>query len=527
NLVTNDAMVRQIYARHLYLLAQLLVNHDYEFTRKSLGMGRLESPDAARARSLAQWAVNEVDYRDRDSVMTFFEYDIHPFVDDDPSEQGNSLWDVDGFPGSDEDGFGVEQYRGVVWGCEKPELLITETMARHDHRVAWLDDPPFQGWVEYARPVGNLLIELYNPRDPGAEGGELDVDRDGRTFRSVEREIGGVALNKLSLDGVSPVWRIVLADPRELLDREAMDAPISPYEPISPTDIKAAAYFVEEQAIGGGGVWDAWENSSVSQQRLPDGTTATLSVVDGLPANAIRFNADRALRRQFVPPGDYAVIGTGSDYASDFQAMYLGTNTGVFGSGDSTNAPSYPLTFRIQTAGVRLPYYSDFKMFGRLGAAQEQRQPDRDRNWANAIAMRPLYSDDGGTSWKAPPPSDGASGESQNIRKLRFSVSEPRRGYGVSSTDVVRDDFYDPVDSPGMLRPPGPGGPSSPDDVLATENKARVVGSELDFQTSQETPTRQTQAVVYLQRLADPARAFNALDNPYISVDSARIDLHA
>ena len=37
----------------------------------------------ATARLLAQWAVNVVDFRDRDSIMTPFEYDIDPFTDDD------------------------------------------------------------------------------------------------------------------------------------------------------------------------------------------------------------------------------------------------------------------------------------------------------------------------------------------------------------------------------------------------------------------------------------------------------------
>ena len=61
-------------------------------------------------RELAQWAVNVVDYIDADAIMTPFRY-------------------ADGI---EED--------NVVWGCENPDLIITETLAFHDRAIADTDE---------------------------------------------------------------------------------------------------------------------------------------------------------------------------------------------------------------------------------------------------------------------------------------------------------------------------------------------------------------------------------------------------
>ena len=133
---------RQLYARHLYVLAMLLTSEvDMSGTRE-VYPPRLQplvnggtvnlTKSAERARWIAQWAANVVDFRDRDSIMTGFEYDLQPFVDVDGDGR---TWDVDGDLTTDDDGPGPPIFRGKVWGCERPELLITETMAIHDVRT--------------------------------------------------------------------------------------------------------------------------------------------------------------------------------------------------------------------------------------------------------------------------------------------------------------------------------------------------------------------------------------------------------
>jgi len=65
-------------------------------------------------RSAAQWAVNVLDFRDEDSIITGFEYDKNL------TNGWNCSNDVTGSETS---------LRGVVWGLERPDVLITETAA--------------------------------------------------------------------------------------------------------------------------------------------------------------------------------------------------------------------------------------------------------------------------------------------------------------------------------------------------------------------------------------------------------------
>jgi len=110
---------RQMLARHLYVLAMTLVD--------PLPMAATAPVRQARARRLAQWAINIVDFRDPDNIMTAFEYDWTPFNGWQPDGDPRTLDDIYGpdlmFEGADVDP------GGLVWGAERPELLITETLA--------------------------------------------------------------------------------------------------------------------------------------------------------------------------------------------------------------------------------------------------------------------------------------------------------------------------------------------------------------------------------------------------------------
>jgi hypothetical protein len=172
---TNEMLARQEMAKQLYFLAMLLKDTRYVFPFKEPNLPQWDQ-EALTAYKIAQWAVNVVDFRDRDAINTYFEFDIYPF-----SQAGSSLgavgsqspdpyaiapywcvggWDVDGVLGTTP--AGVQSYddqtaqtvntpgaqhhpyyspgkpigwRGLVWGMENPELLITETAACHDKRV--------------------------------------------------------------------------------------------------------------------------------------------------------------------------------------------------------------------------------------------------------------------------------------------------------------------------------------------------------------------------------------------------------
>lgn len=128
----DQLLARQLYARHLYVLA-------YDIYVNDLGVTITDTI----ANELAQWAVNVVDFRDPDAIMTPFEYDYEPFVDN----GGNaSTWDVDGNLSTD-DGDPSGNFRRVVWGMERPELLITEVL----------------NWTDQQHNNGGVIVELYNP----------------------------------------------------------------------------------------------------------------------------------------------------------------------------------------------------------------------------------------------------------------------------------------------------------------------------------------------------------------------------
>jgi len=130
----DQLLARQLYARHLYVLA-------YDVYINDLSVPMTDTI----ANELAQWAVNVVDFRDPDAIMTPFEYDYDPFNDN----GGNaSTWDVDGDVSTD-DGDPTGTFRRVVWGMERPELLITEVLN-------WTDQ-------QTGHDNGGVIVELYNP----------------------------------------------------------------------------------------------------------------------------------------------------------------------------------------------------------------------------------------------------------------------------------------------------------------------------------------------------------------------------
>ena len=73
---------------------------------------------------MAQWAVNVVDFRDADSIHTQFVYDPTPF----DAQGWNPTTDASGNPLP-------AASIAFVWGAERPELLLTETLAVHIQNI--------------------------------------------------------------------------------------------------------------------------------------------------------------------------------------------------------------------------------------------------------------------------------------------------------------------------------------------------------------------------------------------------------
>lgn len=227
---------RQLLARNLYCLAQLIVPREHNFP----GMAAIPVTPAnvwpraqIRARALAQWAANIVDFRDTDAAMTRFEYDILPFgigadfvstgIAERPAywAPDRIVYSVNGIPN--------KTYTGVVWGMEMPEVLLSETLAFHDKRVRNTDmddgtttvketvmgdttsDPHFD---QFRFPQASLFIELTCPRTtdtrtnvllPKVPSGLYTVDGSGNTAL----DLGRLAPN--GTWGVQPVWRVAIS----------------------------------------------------------------------------------------------------------------------------------------------------------------------------------------------------------------------------------------------------------------------------------------------------------------------------
>lgn len=215
-------LARQAFARHLYCLVMLLKGEqEIDFD----GNPGNNTP-AETAQGLAQWAVNVVDFRDADSTMTFFEYDDNPW--DGWTATGN---------------LAVSNSKVVV-GCERPPLLLTESLAYHDRRTADLDlgsdngekgdpnamPPKDDDYDQEKVPIGRLFVEIFNP---GAAGNYSATS---------EQRVNLGAYTS----GGHPVWRIavsnrwsdvVAADP-DALDKVTLPA----------TSIDRKIYFTDPNA---------------------------------------------------------------------------------------------------------------------------------------------------------------------------------------------------------------------------------------------------------------------------------------
>jgi len=423
---------REVHARHLYVLMMLLADQRYF-------LETLQWDQEKVARFLAQWAVNVVDFRDRDSIMTRFAYDVDPFDGWNPS--GNETH--------------------IVWGCERPELLITETLAFHDRRTEDLEDhgycekpegagdpggepgePGEEDWPKEEeegdkkvdldsryRPQGSLFIELFNPWSAmNSPSGEFyPYDSGARTFGN------GVDLRLTSPDGNSPVWRLVIVDETDGAN-PAQPTPTDDGEYLDPDDpdparrprIDRAAYFV---ATG-----DCVVPSDVS--------------------SASSFFASSA--NGLVVPGGYAVIGPGD---SNQAKTFIGFRNGQTAGDDTTR--------RIELTG-NLPHVV-------LSDGDQQPETGRVKPPAVVVVNQPR----------------------------RLSVSEPHGGYPTEEYDAATEQY------------------TTVHDVPLDEQRT----DEGMWQLLRTDQTVTGFRVVHLQRLADPTQPYDAKTNPYRTIDSMPIDL--
>ncbi len=466
---------RQAYARHLYVLMMALVDQDWYPHWDSWVANREDlSPlpsnklkQRSRARAIAQWAVNVVDFRDSDSIMTPFEFDIYPFGAEtttvNPGELINT-WDVDGDITTD-----TEPFRDVVWGCERPELLMTETLAFHDMKVSdeatdsaagGGDDlngtktgTPDGDLDQKFLPQGSFFVEVYNPQSP-------TTPKPGELYDS-----NGVVLTRTTT-GSTPVWRMLVTtrDP-DSLGVPAKHEYLDPDEKSYDTAVSRTVPNVRERLV----------------YFVPD--TGSLPELGTVPDT---FYPSEATALS-IGPQRYAVVGPASQETKGPNTSL--NKTTLIGPAASNTANQRRIVLD-SLASPAVQTYGD-------GVTEE---------------VESLVTDD-----RIHPP-----GALVIDQPRRLSVSEPTSvdtPYPPATWDPGLMEFVypTPYDKPLDFEPRKLGDPNFADE------SPKFFGTEETAALTEDTFV--AYRYVHLQRLADPLSDWDAVSNPYITVDTMPVDL--
>ena len=155
---------RAKFAQEIFYLL-LVLNYDelYPSTGTPYTEGTLDTRDKVLTR-LAQWSVNLVDFMDPDATMTPFTFSTDPLADLYDNED-----DIDDIVNNNNSWTPSGNIR-LIWGMEKPEVAITETLATHDRRVADGDqEGGFAQNGQYNCPCG-VSLHRCSPTIPPCPG---------------------------------------------------------------------------------------------------------------------------------------------------------------------------------------------------------------------------------------------------------------------------------------------------------------------------------------------------------------------
>ena len=434
---------RQAFARQFYCLLVAIATKNGT------------TVNAKIAEQIAQYAINVVDFRDADSVMTQFKYDPN-------FGPTNTAWT----PGGND----------YVWGCERPEVLITETWAWHNRRT---DDLNTTGQVvdsptatadddfdQQRRPQGAFFVELFSPWSSTA--------------------------SRYDPTTVKPVDVTDWTKPSESMRAEPL-----PVEFASDEDANGNGTLDSGEDINGNGQLDmrTWHDSSINLSGtapsgspiwrlvtvrgtaafgtdpvVPAASNSTLSILD--PARpSSTATIDRAF--YFVQPSTAIQNSTGNN-----SAFWQSTAGGKCPNAKTyvvvgTDAPFNPLTSGTAAADVRI-------LTGANG------QP--------ATITEPLAATD---------PYD-----------VLIQAASPGNAFTApTAANSNIGSWASPVDQPLDADTSPPAGITSAPFLSSGNPQLMINGTHDNF------------AVVHLQRLANPTLAWNATANPYLTIDSMAVDL--
>ncbi len=518
---------RTLYARYLYVLAMLNV---YPAQSQYVAQGN-QNQIAETAETLAQWAINVVDFRDSDSIMTKFSYDPTPF--------DGGMWNP----------------THHVWGTERPELLITETKAFHDRRTEDLefstdpDEPgnenkrttdndfPDPNYDQRLRPRGSLFVELYNPWYTQS------INKSPPEFypSSASKNIN---LKKTSANG-SPVWRMLVVkntpenigiDPAiiqqtngnqflmEGISRPQRD--IIQRNNLKPNDLNdtiiRGIYFVDPKIDKPGEV--IYSGANPPENSLSGrGHGQEVFYCDLGPNQAIT-----------LPQGRHAVIGSAIHRPRfDAQDPSLILNPYDPGGNQTYENPigrrrDYPEAVNAADGTINdeklvEAYYSATNRFEMAGTQFQIKKTN--------TSVFPNYNDAG--FYKEVPPNDPAGAAvwpwDQNSNKKPISIPMNRSNRQLDVLEGVYD--FSPGKSWASLNITEPLG-----GYPLTLNGSNFIQRNVDGEREGVyTPTLDApldsnrnlewNATIHLQRLANPLSNWDSRSNPYITIDSSLVEL--
>ncbi len=536
---------RQLYARHLYVLMMALTN-TYNFPVEAA----TPATDQAlyRARRIAQWAVNVVDYRDSDSIMTRFVYDPTPF-------------DPTGWDAPDSTATPANNDR-VVWGCEQPDLLLTEGLALHDVRLRDTEqddnstltgndkrkiggmDPTLD---QVRAPQGSLFLELYCPA-PVVNGDEatkpavpqelydtnlatgqsqLDLER-----RAPRWDTSTTPPTLIPGQG-APVWRLAVSEPHYQGPAGTIGDPAkSPqtasaallnsysYQPDQPDELAqtpAASSldlrrFILFQDFGSvANVQTMLTNSGITDMQANE--------VFFVPSTNVRSGSAMNATRRYLGAGQYLVVAPrttsyigsrslggafpGNPANQRFEVIVNGSDQQLIhqNTNGTRTTPNFgtaqPFTTPL-TLVAAMPAPAGWPVNGASSAFED--------GLLGVNISEPLPTDAGGAYTYYPIPVDTTG--TPTFRRYNGNVDlDSAGGIDFPLYDAYLD-HASPTTSPALDLPVDVG-----------------LGLIADDGTEPTLGTLQNHSSVFLQRLADPTLPYDRVTNPYRTVDYMPLDL--